>query len=279
MPRLSINPATTMPSDFPTDVRAYSAAGFRAMELWLAKVERYMEAGHSLAEVATLLKDHGLHIPAACAQGSLLLTEGEVLRTAQDELRRRLETMAATDCPVLIVVAAPLPTPLPRPAAPLYDRVAAELAVACDIARPFGVSLALEFIKGPRLPGTPLSAQELAVKSGRANAGVLFDTFHFYAGFSKLEDLGGLDGKRVLLVHVNDAPGALPREALTDKDRVFLGEGGFPLPAIFQGLRRAGYAGYYSIELFNDDVWAQDPFAVARRAYQNMTEQVGPDEA
>ena len=40
----------------------------------------------------------------------------------------------------------------------------------------------------------------------------------------------------------------------------------------------AGYGGYYSLELFNDEVWALDPFAAARRAYANMVERLGPDE-
>jgi 2-keto-myo-inositol isomerase len=249
------------------------------MELWLAKVERFLEAGHSFSEVATLLRDHGLKAPAACAQGNLLLSQGQERQKTLDELRRRLELLQTTDCPVLIVPAEALPQPIPRPVAPLYERAVAGFAEACDLAKPYGVSLAIEFIKGPRVVATPLTAQQIASQSGRQNAGVLFDTFHFYAGYGKLEDLEKLEANRLLLVHVNDASGAVPREALTDKDRVFLGEGVFPLAAIFGKLRERGYAGYYSIELFNDDVWAQDPFAAARRAYNNMIEHVGPDEA
>lgn len=279
MPRLCINPATTMTTDFPTDVHAYSAAGFRAMELWLSKVERYLEVGHSPAQVAVLLRDHGLRAPAACAQGNLLLSQGEERRKVLDELRRRLEVLEATGCPLLVVPAEALPQPVPRPAAPLYERVVDAFAEACDVAGPYGVSLALEFIKGPRLAGTPLTAQEIVRRSGRPNAGVLFDTFHFYAGYGKLEDVERLEVARLLFVHVNDVPGSVPREALTDKDRVFPGEGVFPLAAIFERLRRVGYAGYYSLELFNDDVWAEDPFVAARRAYENLVEHLGPDEA
>jgi sugar phosphate isomerase/epimerase len=74
---------------------------------------------------------------------------------------------------------------------------------------------------------------------------------------------------------VNDAPRATPREALTDKERCLLGEGGFPLAAIWEALRRRGYAGVYSLELFNENVWADDPVAVSRRAYENMVEHLG----
>lgn len=279
MTRLCINPATTMPSDLVTDVRAYSAAGFRAMELWLDKVDRHIAAGHSLTEVASLLKDNGLVAPAACSQGNLYIAAGDERRQALDQLRRKLDTMQALNCPTLIAHSDALPTPQPRPIAPLYDLAVANFAEACDIAKPYGVRLAIEFIKGARVLGTPLTAQDVATRAGRDNGGVLFDTFHFYAGFGKLEDIDKLDGKRVFFVHVNDADSSVPREALTDKDRVFLGEGCFPLGPILDSLKKIGYDGYYSIELFNDDVWAMEPFAAARKAYQNVVEFLGPDEA
>ncbi|HUX88190.1 MAG TPA: TIM barrel protein, partial [Chloroflexota bacterium] len=87
-----------------------------------------------------------------------------------------------------------------------------------------------------------------------------------------------LDLKHLLFVHINDAPGTLPREALTDKDRVLPGTGNFPLASIIRGLRDQGYAGYYSLELFNDDLWATDPFRVAQQAYQSLIEYLGQDE-
>lgn len=279
MAKFCVNPATTMPTDFATDVRAYSAAGFRAMEIWLAKVEKFLESGQPLSAVAALLKDHGLTAPSACAQGDLLIAADEARAKALESLRRRLDICQSLGCPTLIVPSEPLPQPAPRPVAPLYDLAVENLAAACDIARPYGVRLALEFIKGPRLLGTPLTAQAIARRTGRANAGVLFDTFHFYAGYGKLEDLDALDGSRVFFVHVNDATGDVPREALTDKERVFIGEGVFPLPAILAKLRWIGYAGHYSLELFNEAAWADDPFAVARRAYANLTEFLGLDEA
>jgi 2-keto-myo-inositol isomerase len=279
MARLCINPATTMPTDFATDVRAYSAAGWRAMELWLAKVDQFVEAGHSLKDAAALMRDNGLRAPSGCALGGLMLSEGDDRRKAQEDLRRRCDMAAALDCPVLIVCSEGLPHQVPKPAVSLYDRAAAGYGEACDIAAGYGISLALEFIKGACLAGTPLTAQRIASQAKRENAGVLLDAFHFYAGFSKLEDLDQIDGGRLLFVHWNDAPASIPREVLTDKDRVWPGEGGFPLAEMHRRLQARGYAGYYSVELFSDVVWAQDPFVVARRAREIMIGQLGSDEA
>lgn len=274
-----LNPATTMTTDLLTDLRAYAQAGFKATELWLAKVDRFVESGHTWREVGGILRDHGLAAPAACAQGNLLIPSPEERQKSFDALARRLEGMATIGCPVLIVPSEALPQPLPRPVDSLYAQAVDNFAEACDLAHPYGVSLALEFIKGPRLVATPLTAQEIATRSQRDNAGVLFDTFHFYAGYGKMGDLAHLNASQILFVHVNDAPASVPREALTDKDRVLPGTGSFPLAEIIQSIEDLGYAGYYSLELFNDDLWAEDPFRVAQQAYRSMVDLLGEDGA
>lgn len=278
MPRLCINPATTMTTDFAIDLRAFAGAGFRATELWLTKLERFLDDGHTLAEARRLLDDSGLAPLAACAQGNLLLSEGEERQAALENLRRRADLLATLGCPLLIVPSEPLPQPLPRPIHPLYARAAENLAEAADLARPAGVNLAVEFIKGPRLAGTPLTAQELVARAERPNVSLLFDTFHFYAGYGKLEDLAALDTTRLSFVHVNDAPATIPREALADPDRVFPGEGVFPLAAIVAQLQARGYRGAYSLEIFNQAVWAEDPFFAARRAYASLISLLGADD-
>lgn len=278
MPRLCINPATTMTTDFATDLRAFAAAGFRATELWLTKLDRYLDDGHSLAEARGLLDDSGLAPLAACAQGNLLISVGEERGDALENLRRRAELLATLGCPLLIVPSEALPQPLPRPVQPLYVRAAENLAEAADLVAPFGITLAVEFIKGPRVAGTPLTAQELVARCERPNASVLFDTFHFYAGYGKIEDLAALDVARLGFVHVNDAPATIPREALTDSDRVFPGEGDIPLGTILAQLQGRGYRGAYSLEIFNQDVWAEDPFLAARRAYASMVNLLGTED-
>jgi 2-keto-myo-inositol isomerase len=276
--RLCINPATTMTSDLTTDVRAYATAGFRAMELWLPKVERYLQDGGSLTGVATLLADHGLQAAAADAgQENLLLSQGTERRKALDVVRRQLEILQATGCPVFVVPSEEVPQPLPCPVGSLYELAAANFAEACDVARPYGVSLALEFVggHGTRLVATPLTAQELVLRCGRENAGVVFDTFLFYTGCGKMEDIQQLNATSLLIVHVNDAPASVPREALADRDRVLPGDGVFPLAAIFEHLERLGYSGRYSCELFNEELWSEDPVTVAQRAYSAMVKFVG----
>ena len=54
-----INQVTTLRTPFEEDIPAYAQAGWPAVELWLTKLETYLE-GHSLAEARAVLDDHGL---------------------------------------------------------------------------------------------------------------------------------------------------------------------------------------------------------------------------
>jgi 2-keto-myo-inositol isomerase len=135
----------------------------------------------------------------------------------------------------------------------------------------FGVTIALEFIKGCPLVGSLATARQVVAGARRPNVGVLFDTFHFYAGVSKMEDLRACDGADLAFVHVNDAADR-PREVLTDADRVFLGHGILPVREMLQIIKGKGYEGYCSLELFSRPLWEADPFEVARKAHANVTE-------
>ncbi len=57
--RLAFHGATTMTSDLETDVAVTAHAGFTALEVWAAKMDRY-RAAHSPADLKTLFASHGV---------------------------------------------------------------------------------------------------------------------------------------------------------------------------------------------------------------------------
>lgn len=262
-----INQATTMTTDLETDLRAYAEAGFESVELWLAKLEAYLADGGSLDRAQDLLRRLGLRTVAACAQGGCLLSSGAERRRILDQLRHRLMLTRALGADTLVVF-----SESPEEASlSAYETAAANLAQVADLAAQQEVSIALEFIKGSRLVGSLPTAQELVRRADRANLGVLFDTFHFYAGISKMADLEDMDASLLALVHVNDV-GNLPRESWTDRDRVLPGQGVLPLVEMLGLIQSKGYEGYCSIEVFSRDLWEDDPFTVARLAHDSLTQ-------
>ena len=59
----------------------------------------------------------------------------------------------------------------------------------------------------------------------------------------------------------------VPRELAGDADRILPGDGDFQLGPILEHLRRIGYAGWVSVELFNPELWKMKPVQVAEAAY------------
>ena len=85
-----ISEATTLPAAFAEDVAAYADAGWTAMEVWLTKLEKHLEA-HPAADTTKLLADRQMTLAAASYQGGLLLSQGEARRTHFEHFRRRLD--------------------------------------------------------------------------------------------------------------------------------------------------------------------------------------------
>ena len=70
------------------------------------------------------------------------------------------------------------------------------------------------------------TAWELVAKTDCKNGGLVSDTFHFYLGSSKVEDLVKVPTGKIFLVHVSDAMDVSPEKLRTNHDyRTFPGQG------------------------------------------------------
>jgi 2-keto-myo-inositol isomerase len=74
-----------------------------------------------------------------------------------------------------------------------------------------------------------------------------------------------LDPKRLFIFHINDAED-LPRQRLTDANRVLPGLGILPLKEIIAAFRKIGFDANASVEIFRPEYWERDPFELARDA-------------
>ena len=95
-----ISQATTMSTPLEADLPAFARGGWRAVELWLTKLETYLE-GHTIDELRELLDSHGLVPAAAAGQGGLLLSRGDERETHWSHFRRRLAILQELRSPDL----------------------------------------------------------------------------------------------------------------------------------------------------------------------------------
>jgi 2-keto-myo-inositol isomerase len=271
---LGFHGATTMPCDLETDIAVTAAAGFGALELWAAKVDRYL-ADHTTADLNALLVGKGI---APLTLNSIEFIawrppdEHAAIRARCRELSRIAQ---AIGCPTVVVV----PSPTPDRNLP-WDEVVAEyvrvLRDLADIAGEYGVRLSFEFLGfGWCSVRTPRAAAEIVAATGRANVGLTVDAAHFYAGGGLLDELADLDPAHIFAFHLDDVEDT-PKEAITDGTRVLPGRGVIPLGEICARLKAIGYDGPCSIELFRPEYWGWDPSTLAAKAREAALRVLAP---
>ncbi len=246
---LCISQATTLPAPFADDLAAFADVGWTAVEIWLTKLEQHLETT-SVEDTRRLLADRGLRPVAAAYQGGLLLSQGEQRKVHFEHFRRRLDLCQALGVSTLLVVA----DFAQRPDRTAHERAVVSHAHAAQWAAGFGVRRGREFRGSDAFCSNLDTALGLVTQCGEPNVGVCLDLFHYYKGPSKPEDLAGLTRENLAFVQLSDVAG-IPRELMTDSDRVMPGDGDFQFMPVVQTLQRIEYDGYVSLEVMNPVLW------------------------
>jgi len=261
--------------------RIASEAGYSGMDLMYTDVEDFVQKGHDVRDIVSLMEKHELVITHLGFLGDWQFKNGIPLicrlhgagDNSQDNLLERSQQFfrncAVLGCKCAIAIPAIEETGSIDEAVKNYRKL-------CDLAGEEEINVAFEFIGFARQMRDLKIAWEVVERTNRSNAGILFDTFHFYRGGSKIEHVKSIPKDKIFMVHINDAKDK-DRERLTDQDRVIPGQGVVPLKEILGALKEQGYEGYFSVEIFNEDYWQDDPLRIAilaREAIENLFKSV-----
>ena len=257
---LCLSQTCTLPNGFLDDLAGYADGGMRHIEVWLTKLEQALDKV-TLPELQQLLAEREIQLVAAAYQGGLLLSQGEQRKAHFDHFRQRLELCQALQIPTMLLVA----DFAQRPDQQSLQRAMVSLQQAAQWAAGYGVRLGLEFRGTDSFCASLDTAITLVESCPEPNVGVCLDLFHFYKGPSKSEDLQRLTKANLAHVQLCDVAG-IPREVMSDSDRVFPGEGEFQVTPLIQKLKEIDYQGYLSVELFNPVIWNAKPSQVAELA-------------
>lgn len=259
---LGFNGATTMKATLEGDVKAASAAGFKALEIWAGKMDHYLQS-HTLDDLRALFTSHGIQ-PVSINSIERITFQGDRYAEIREQCRRYSEIAEAVGCDKIVVV------PSPTPAGATWDDIKREsirvLGDLAQIATAYNVKLAYEFLGQPDCSVSTLAqCWEIVREANLPNVGLVLDTFHFYAGGSTLDSILEADPEKIYIFHINDAEDK-PRATLTDAHRLLPGEGIIPLLDILGNLRTIGFDGLCSIELFRPAYWKRDARELASDA-------------
>jgi sugar phosphate isomerase/epimerase len=248
-----ISQTTTLPGSFAEDIANYAASGCRVVEVWLTKLEEHLETA-SAADTHRMLEQHGVTLVAGAYQGGLLLSQGEQRKAHFEHFKRRLDLCREFGIRTLLLAADFASKPAPQD----IGRAIVSLAQAAQWAAGFDVRTALEFRGADSFCSSLDTAITLVEQTREPNVGICLDVFHYYKGPSKSEDLARLTTANLFHVQVCDVAG-VPRELMTDTDRVLPGDGDFRLEPILRRLREIGYNGVVSLEVMNPELRRADP--------------------
>ena len=268
--RLSISEISTPGASFAEDVAAYAAAGADGIGIWEVKLD------DDAADRAALRRS-GLEA-TNCVPAVPLILPAPGFEAPPDP-ERRVEALAAS----IRRLAAYEPDAVLCLTGPLGERhedearqfVVDALRELADVAETAGVRFGVEpahvtqrdlFSFVNSIPET----LELLAEVGRSSLGVMFDSYHLWDTPTLPDDIAQHVG-RFVGVHVADR--REPTRATND--RVLPGDGVSNLPELLAALERAGWDGFYDVEIFSDaqlpdSLSKLEPEEFARRARESF---------
>jgi len=262
--KLSFNGATTMKADLATDIRAAAAAGFDYVEIWAAKLRKFLQE-NSASDLKALFAENGIKPLSINSIEHATLREPAAYVQIRAECEELSAIAEAIGCPYIVVVPGKLP-PGGLSSYGVIEESVGTLRELASIGERHGVALAFEFLGQQDCSVQTLElADEIVVKVNRRNIGLVLDSFHFHTGGSTIKMIDALDPKRLFIFHIDDAED-LPLDQLTDAHRLLPGLGILPLEEIIAAFKRIGYDANASVEIFRPEYWERDPFELAREA-------------
>ncbi|HVF85368.1 MAG TPA: sugar phosphate isomerase/epimerase family protein [Abditibacteriaceae bacterium] len=248
------------------EIEVAARAGYGAVEPWISEMEAHEENGGTLEELGRVARDNGVVVQGAIGFFEWIVDDPSRRTVALERARRDMERVARLGGNL---IAAP-PSGATETSGLDLQRAAERYAALCEVGRQCGVRPLVEVWGFSQTLSRLGEAAFIAIESGHPDAGILADVYHLHKGGSPPSGLAQLNGTQMPLFHVNDYPAAPGREAIKDEQRIWPGDGVAPLGDILTTLRRIGFDGYLSLELFNPQYWQSNALETARTGLEKM---------
>jgi 2-keto-myo-inositol isomerase len=248
------------------EVAVAARAGYQAIEPWINELERYVRGGGSLRDLGRRIADAGLRVEDAIGFSEWIVDDDARRRRGLEDARRAMDMVLQLGCHRIAAPPAGATNQADLSLAHATERYRALL----DIGEQIGVIPQLEVWGFSRCLHRLGDCAQIAVECGHPQAAILADVYHLHKGGSGFSGVRLFSGAALQIFHMNDYPAEPARAAITDADRVYPGDGVAPLRELVRDLRRGGFRGVLSLELFNREYWRQDPLTVARTGLEKM---------
>jgi 4-hydroxyphenylpyruvate dioxygenase len=244
-------------------VRAMKEVGFTSTELW---PRDYYFSNDGPDAVLQLLKETGLTV--SCYQN---LRNYEGMPEDQRPTKQRIAEQLFSQMQLLGAETLVLCSNVAPDSTGDEERIVSDLRELGDIAARYGRRVAWEPICWGRWVKDYRHAWEIVKKVDHDAIGIALDCFHIFTLDLPLDGISKIDREKIFIVEVADFPrGNFDFLELSRAYRLFPGEGYSPVGDFLREVRKTGYDGILSVEVFNTYYRTLPPEVIARRAWNSL---------
>jgi len=254
--RFSLNTATIRGHKLAIaeEIEIAAKAGYTAIEPWISKIHEYTKSGGSLDDLRKRIADLGLTVESCIAFSTWIVDDPAERAKGLEQARRDMDALAQIGAKR---IAAPPAGATREPGLDLL-KAAERYHTLLELGDEIGVRPQLEHWAFSKNLSRLGEAMFVAAESGHPKACILADAYHIYKAGSDHHGLKLLSPHATPVFHINDYPADPPRDKITDRNRVYPGDGIAPLTQILRDLAAYGSTTVLSLELFNPEYWKSD---------------------
>jgi sugar phosphate isomerase/epimerase len=248
------------------ELEVASAAGYKHCEIWVPTLEAYLKSGGTLLEAKNRIDDLGINVQNAIGFAQWIVDDEATRKQGLEQMKREMDMLAQLGC---FRTAAP-PMGATKEAGLDLRRAAERYRAILDIGANMGVTPQLEMWGHSKNLNRVADVLFVAAEAGQPNAKLLLDVFHLYKGESSIDCLHLVGENSIEVFHVNDYVTSIKPTSITDGDRIYAGDGEAPIKEIIKRLKPSEKPVILSLELFNKELWGQDPLKVAKTGLEKL---------
>lgn len=251
---------------FDKEIEIAAKAGYGAIEPWVDRINQHIKSGGSLKDVRKRIVDLGLTVESAISFFRWIVDDDTERAKGLEQVKRDMDVLAQIGGKR---IAAPPAGATRKPGLDLM-KAAERYRVLLELGDKMGIVPQIEVWGSSKNLHRLGQSMFVVIESGHPKACLLPDVYHIYKGGSDFTGLKLLSANAIQVFHLNDYPADPPRERISDRDRVYPGDGIAPLTQILRDLDANANRAVLSLELFNPDYWKQDALMVAKTGLAKM---------
>jgi sugar phosphate isomerase/epimerase len=258
--KLCIHTITTKPWTIEEAARHYFEEGIGGITVW-----RDALYGRDIKQTGQMLRDYNLQVVSLCRGGFFPHPEASGRQKAIDDNKKAVDEAAALGAPMIVLVCGAVPgQPLEESRKQIKDGIQTVLPYAESA----GVKLAIEplhpmYADSRSAINTLAQANDMAEEINSSYVGVAVDVYHLWWD-PHLEREIARCGKNGNLYAFHICDWKTPTTDLLN-DRGLMGEGCIPVRQIRNWVEKAGFNGFYEVEIFSAKYWSEDQSAFLRK--------------